>query len=63
MTDTPLTPLDRIIKRTSKAMRVPEEIILPKKKKERAKAPKYDLSEKAFAEQIDEILKGKKDNE
>lgn len=57
------TPLDRIIKRTSKAMRVPERIKLPKKKKERAKAPKDNLSEKAFAKQIDEILKGKKSNE
>jgi len=50
------TPLDRIINKTKKAMRIPEEIILPKKKKERAKPPKYDLSEEAFAKQIDEIL-------
>jgi len=56
MTD---TPMDRIVKSTSKAMRVPERIALPKKKKERAKAPKDDLSEKAFAKQIDEILEGK----
>lgn len=56
------TPMDRIIKSTSKAMRVPEEIKLPKKRKERAKPPKDDLSEKAFAKQIDEILTGKKIN-
>lgn len=55
------TPLDRIIKRTGKAMRVPEEITLPKKKKKkRAEPPKYDLSEKAFARQIDELLGIKK---
>jgi len=53
------TPLDRIIKRATKALAVPQEIMLPKKKKERAKPPKYDLSEKAFAKQIDEILCGK----
>ena len=41
------TPMDRIIKSTSKAMRVPEEIKLPKKRKERAKSPKYDTGEKA----------------
>ena len=57
MTD---TPLDRIIKSTSKAMRIPEEIKLPKKKKEKAKPPKNDLSEKAFAKQIDEIIRGEK---
>ena len=39
---------------------MPHEITLPKKEKKRAKAPKYDLSEKAFAKQIDEILEGKK---
>jgi len=50
------TPLDRIIKRATKATAVPQELILPKKKKERAKPPKYDLSEKAFARQIDELL-------
>lgn len=54
------TPLDRIIEKTGKALTVPQEITLPKKKKERAKAPKDDLSEKAFAKQIDEILKGEK---
>lgn len=59
MTD---TPLDRIIKRTGKALRIPQEIILSKKKRERAKPPKDDLSEKAFAKQIDEILTGKKDD-
>jgi hypothetical protein len=57
MTD---TPLDRIIRKTGKAMRVPEEIKLPKKKKKRAKSPKYDTGEKAWARQIDEILTGKK---
>ncbi|MBA7471418.1 hypothetical protein ES707_06724 [subsurface metagenome] len=42
-------------------MRVPEEITLPKKKKKkRAEPPKYDLSEKAFARQIDELLGIKK---
>ena len=56
------TPLDRIVKRTSKAMRVPEEIKLPKKKKKRAKAPKYDTGEVAWGKQIDEILTGKKIN-
>ena len=55
--------MDRIIKSTSKAMRVPERIALPKKKRERAKPPKNDLSEKAFAKTIDEIIKGKKGNE
>lgn len=54
------TPMDRIIKSTGKAMRIPEEIKLPKKKKERAKPPKDNLSEKAFAKQIDEIIKGEK---
>jgi hypothetical protein len=55
------TPLDRIIKHTSKSMRIPEEIKFPKKKKkERAKPPKDDLSEKGFAKQIDEILEGEK---
>lgn len=53
------TPMDRIIESTSKAMRVPEEIKLPKKRKERAKPPKDDLSEKAFTKQIDDIIKGK----
>lgn len=57
MTD---TPLDRIIERISKAMRMPEEINLPKKKLKRAKAPKYDLSEKAWTKQIDEIIRGEK---
>ena len=57
------TPLDRIVERTGKTMRVPERIALPKEKKGRAKAPKYDLSERAFAKQIDEILKGEKGNE
>ena len=54
------TPMDRIVKRTGKAMRVPEEIKLPKKRRERAKPPKDDLSEKAFAKQIDDIIKGEK---
>lgn len=57
MTD---TPLDRIIKRTSKAMRIPEVVIIKKKKKERAKAPKYDLGEKNWNKLIDEILRGEK---
>ena len=57
MTD---TPLDRIVKRTGEALAMPE-IIEPLKieKPKRAKAPKDDLSEKAWAKQIDEILKGK----
>ncbi|MBA7707726.1 hypothetical protein ES703_116605 [subsurface metagenome] len=54
------TPMDKIIKRTEKALRIPQEITLPKKKKERAKAPKDDLGEKNWGKQIDEILKGKK---
>ena len=57
MTD---TPLDRIIRKTGKALAIPQEITLPKKKKERAKPPKDDLSEKAFAKQIDEIIRGVK---
>ena len=57
MTD---TPMNRIIKSTSKAMRIPEEIKLPKKKKERAKAPKINTGEKAWAKLINEILTGKK---
>lgn len=40
-------------------MRVPQEIkVLKRKKVERAKSPKDDLSEKAFAKQIDDIIKG-----
>ena len=57
MTD---TPLDRIIRKTGKALAVPQEIIIPKKKKKRALPPKYNTSEKAWAKQIDDILKGKK---
>jgi len=53
------TPLDRIVKRTGKALAIPQQIIIPKKKKQRAKPPKDDLSEKAFARQVNEILKGK----
>lgn len=53
------TPLDRIVKRTSKALRLPEEFKLPKKK-ERAKKPKDDLGEKNWNKQIDEILTGNK---
>lgn len=53
------TPMERIIKSTSKALRIPEEIKLPKKKMKRAKPPKYDLSEKNWSKQIDAILTGK----
>jgi len=55
-----MTPLDRIIKRATKATAVPQELILPKKKKERAKPPKYPVGEEAFDKQIDELLAGKK---
>ena len=46
--------IERTIKKTMKALAVPPEII-PKVKPKRAKAPKYDLSEKEFKKQIDEI--------
>ena len=54
------TPLDRIIERTGKVLAMPE-IIQPLKeeKPKKAKPPKYNLSEKAFAKQIDEILESK----
>lgn len=51
--------LNRIIRKTSKALSIPQEITLPKKKKKRAKPPKDDLSEKAFAKQIDDIIRSK----
>lgn len=63
MTKTPLDKIikrDKIINRTSKALRIPETIIIPKKKKERAKPPKDDLSEKSFSKLLVEILRGKK---
>jgi hypothetical protein len=56
-------PIEAIVKKTGKAMAVPQEIILPKKKKKRAQPPKYDTGEKAWARQIDEILTGKKISE
>jgi len=55
-------PIEPIIKKTGKALSVPQEIIPLKKKKKRAKPPIYDLSEKAFAEQIKEVTIGKKES-
>ena len=49
-----------IIKRTGKALSVPQEIKPLKEKMKRAKPLKYDTDEKAWARQIDEILTGKK---
>lgn len=55
------TPLDRIIKRTGKALTVPQEIIPLKKKTKRAKPLKYDTGEKNWSKQIDDILSGEKE--
>jgi len=49
-----------IIKQTEKDLTFKPEPKPKKKKVKRAAPPKYDLSEKAFAKQIDEILKGEK---
>jgi len=52
--------IEPIVKKTGKALSVPQEVIPLKKKMKRAKPPKYDTGEKAWAKQIDEILIGKK---
>jgi len=54
------TPLDRIIKKTGKALSFPQKIEPLKPKMKRIKAPKYDTGEKAWTKQINEILTGKK---
>ena len=53
-------PIEQIIKKTGKALTVPQEIIPRKKKMKRAKPPKYDTGEKVWAKQIDAIIAGKK---
>lgn len=52
--------IESTTKKIGKALAVPQEIIPLKKKMKRAKPPKYDLSEKVWDKQIDEILKGRK---
>jgi hypothetical protein len=52
--------VDSIIKQTGKSLTPFHEVKPLKPKRRRAKSPKYDLSEKAFAKQIDEIIAGNK---
>ncbi len=50
--------IEPIVKKTGKALSVPQEIIPLKKKMKRAKPLKYDTGEKIWAKQIDDILAG-----
>ena len=52
--------IEPIVKRTGKALSVPQEIIPLKKKMKRAKPLKYDTGEKVWNKQIDDILSGEK---
>ena len=49
-----------IIKQTEKAFTLLPKAESKRKKPKRAELPKYDLSEKAFAKQIDDIIRGEK---
>ena len=53
--------IEPIVKKTGKALSVPQEIIPLKKKMKRAKPLKYDTGEKIWPKHIDDILSGKKE--
>lgn len=50
--------IELIVKKTGKALSVPQEIIPLKKKMKRAKPLKYDSGEKNWNKQINAILSG-----
>lgn len=50
--------IEPIVKKTGKALSVPQEIIPLKKKMKRAKPLKYDTGEKMWNKQIDAIIAG-----